>query len=74
MHCLFAYDLAKRLEAACELEKDRAIYTSHGVFSDALVDYLIRFLKAFKDENLRKELEADPKRAMMMVQANINNG
>lgn len=62
------------VEAARELEKDRAIYTSHGVFSDALVDYLIRFLRAFKDENLRKELEADPKRAMMMVQANINNG
>ena len=62
------------VEAARELEKDRAIYTSHGVFSDAIVDYMIRFLKAFKDGNLRKELEADPKRAMMMVQANINNG
>jgi glutamine synthetase len=62
------------VEAARELEKDRTIYTSHGVFSDAIVDYMIRFLKAFKDGNLRKELEADPKRAMMMVQANINNG
>lgn len=62
------------VEAAAELEKDRAIYTSRGVFSDAIVDYMIRFLRAFKDENLRRELHADPKRTMMMVQTGINNG
>ncbi len=62
------------VEAAAELEKDRAIYTAHGVFSDAIVDYMIRFLRAFKDENLREVLQTDPKRAMMMVQASINNG
>ena len=31
--------------AALELEKDRAIYTAHGVFSDAVVDHQIAFLK-----------------------------
>ena len=31
--------------AADELEKDRAIYTSYGVFSDAIVDYQIDYLK-----------------------------
>ena len=30
--------------AAVELEKDRAIYTAHGVFSDAVVDYQIAYL------------------------------
>lgn len=32
-------------EAGDELQKDREIYTSKGVFSDALVDYQITFLK-----------------------------
>ena len=32
-------------EAADELEKDRAIYTSAGVFSDAVVDFLKSYLK-----------------------------
>ena len=60
--------------AAAELEKDRAIYTSKGVFSDAVVDYYIKYLRAFNDETLRQELEKDPVRAMKMVEANINAG
>ena len=62
------------VEAAAELEKDREIYTSRGVFSDAIVDYMVRFLRDFHDETLREELSADPKRAMTMVQMSINNG
>ena len=65
---------ASCVEAAAELQKDREIYTSKGVFSDAIVDYMIKFLTDFHDETLREELQADPKRAMMMVQSNINNG
>ena len=60
--------------AAAEREKDRAIYTSKGVFSDAVVDYYIKYLRAFDDETLRQELEKDPVRAMKMVEANINAG
>ena len=33
-------------EAADELEKDRAIYTAGGVFSDAVIDYLEKHLKS----------------------------
>ena len=33
--------------AAAELDSDRAIYTSCGVFSDAIVDYQIAMLKGF---------------------------
>jgi glutamine synthetase len=62
------------VDAAAELEKDRDIYTSRGVFSDAIVDYTVRFLREFRDEKLRDELKADPKRAMMMVNMSINNG
>lgn len=65
---------ASCVEAAAELQKDREIYTSKGVFSDAIVDFMIKFLTDFHDETLREELQADPKRAMMMVQNNINNG
>ena len=32
-------------EAADELEKDRAVYTSAGVFSDAVIDYLENYLR-----------------------------
>ena len=36
---------ASTADAADELEKDRAIYTSAGVFSDALVDFQEKYLK-----------------------------
>ena len=45
-----------------------------ALFSDAIVDYTVRFLREFRDEKLRDELKADPKRAMMMVNMSINNG
>ena len=47
-------------DAADELEKDRKIYTDKGVFSDALVDYQEKFLKAFKsltNEEMVKAVE-----------------
>lgn len=47
------------VEAAAELEKDRSIYTGMGVFSDQIVDYLISYLKAFKDTTLRESLSTE---------------
>ena len=46
------HDSLEQLPASCaaaadELEKDRAIYTASGVFSDAIIDYLKAYLKAF---------------------------
>lgn len=60
------------VEAANELEKDREIYTSKGVFSDNIVDYMISYLKAFDDEKLRASL--DSKSLMELVEKCINNG
>ncbi len=60
--------------AAGELAKDRAIYTSKGVFSDALVDWYIKYLTDFHDENLREELSKDPEREMRYVLSCMNNG
>ena len=42
-------------EAADELDKDRLIYTGDGVFSDAMIDYLISCLKSFSDKDLKLE-------------------
>ena len=42
-------------EAAAELDKDRLIYTSEGVFSDAMLDYLIASLKSFTHGDCRLE-------------------
>ena len=39
-------------DAADELDKDREIYTSKGVFSDAIVDYTIKCLKSFTQKDL----------------------
>ena len=42
-------------EAAVELDKDRRIYTDDGVFSDAMIDYLISCLKSFTEDDLKLE-------------------
>lgn len=60
--------------AADELEKDRAIYTSKGVFSDSIIDYLIRFLKAFGDKTLRADLTGHNDEIMKIVENSIHNG
>lgn len=38
-------------QAAEELDRDRLIYTGDGVFSDAMIDYLIKTLKSFPEED-----------------------
>lgn len=44
-------------DAADELDKDRKIYTGEGVFSDAMIDYLISCLRSFNKND--HELEAN---------------
>jgi len=63
------HDSLEQLPASCadaadELEKDRAVYTALGVFSDALVDYLEKCLKSF---------EGDALKAALVVENNLNN-
>ena len=65
---------ASCVEASAELEKDREIYTSKGVFSDSIVDFYIDYLKSFDDANLRSELEKDLPRLLKFVQENIDRG
>ncbi len=65
---------ASCVEASAELDKDREIYTSKGVFSDSIVDFYIDYLKSFDDANLRSELEKDLPRLLKFVQENIDRG
>jgi len=53
--------------SADRLEKQKAIYMKHNVFPERLLDYIIAFLRAFEDENLRKEIENDEEKVMELV-------
>lgn len=53
-------DSLEQLPGSCEgaaeaLDDDRMIYTAEGVFSDAMLDYLIQTLKSFGPEDLDVE-------------------
>ncbi len=49
------------------LEKQKAVYTKYNVFPEGLLNYLIDFLKAFRDEHLREEIENDEEKVMQLV-------
>ena len=65
---------ASCVEAAQELGKDREIYTSKGVFSDAIVDFYMKYLSDFKDETLRPELEKNPEELAELVRNCLDKG
>ena len=62
------------VEAADELERDREIYTSKGVFSDSIVDYTIDYLRAFDDKNMRHRIVEAPEEIVRLVEECINDG
>jgi len=49
------------------LEKQKAVYMKYNVFPEGLLNYLIGYLKAFRDENLRDEIENDEEKVMELV-------
>lgn len=60
--------------AAKELEKDRAIYTAKGVFSENIINFIIKYLNDFDDADLRSKLSADTDKLMDFVNKNIHVG
>ncbi len=60
------------VSAAAELDKDRAIYLAKGVFSESIIDYLISYLKAFDDADLRASLNQDS--LLKLVETNLHVG
>lgn len=65
---------ASCVEAASCLEADRSVYTSMGVFPDAVVDYTEKYLSDFDDSSLREKLQADPELALKYVLENLDRG
>lgn len=52
--------------AAC-LQQQRAIYEKYGVFSEAMIDGIIRKLESYDDKNLRSQVEKDPEALKQLV-------
>lgn len=54
-------------ESADELSAHRNIFMRHGVFNGEMIDDIVKQLKSFKDQNIRKEIEKDPSIMAKMV-------
>jgi glutamine synthetase len=55
-------------ESANELEAKRALYEKEGVFAPGLIDGIIRKLRSYEDQNIRKELQDNPSRMNDLVE------
>jgi len=55
-------------ESANELETKRAVYEKEGVFAPGLIDGIIRKLRSYEDQNIRKELQDNPSRMNDLVE------
>ncbi|HFB61408.1 MAG TPA: glutamine synthetase, partial [Bacteroidetes bacterium] len=49
------------------LEKQKEVYMQYHVFPESLLNYIISYLKAFHDENLRSQIENDEAEVMKLV-------
>jgi glutamine synthetase len=55
------------VESAEALEKHFHFYTKNGVFSDNILNFIIKNLKAFNDLNLRQEIGKDEEKILKLV-------
>ncbi len=58
---------ASCVESAACLEEKLDIYKQHNVFPESLLSDIISKLKAFKDENIREEIEQKPEKLIKLV-------
>ena len=49
------------------LEKSRAVFEEHGVFSPAMIDGITAALRAFNDSTLRRDMHGNPKELQKLV-------
>lgn len=54
-------------ESAEQLEKQKDIYMKYGVFTENMLNWIIKYLKNFNDQNLRAELAKDEDKVMALV-------
>jgi glutamine synthetase len=55
------------VESAAALEKQLELYKKNNVFPDNILQFIIKNLRAFKDENLRQEIGNDEEKIMTLV-------
>ena len=56
------------------LEKQRAIFEKHNVFSPAMIDGIIKQLRAYDDKNLRNEIENNQEEMLRLVHRHFHCG
>ncbi len=61
-------------ESALALEKQKDFYLKDGIFSSGMIDWIIRYLKSFNDQNLRKEIGNNETEIMKLVQRYFHCG
>lgn len=56
------------------LERDRAIYEEQGIFTPALIDGVLKDLRAYNDRTLRAEIGNDSQKILELVESFIHCG
>ena len=56
------------------LEKQRAVFEQHGVFSATMIDGIIKQLRAFDDRTLRADISDDQDKIASLVKAYFHCG
>ena len=54
-------------ESAEALKKQKDIYLKYGVFSEGMLEWIISYLKGFKDKTLREDIGNNEKEIMKLV-------
>lgn len=55
-------------ESADYLEKQKPLYTKNGVFTEGMVDWIVRYLRSFDDKTLRADISNDTEKVMELVE------
>jgi glutamine synthetase len=61
-------------ESALALEKQKEHYLKYGIFSAGMIDWIISYLKAFDDKNLRRDIGKNEEEILKLVQQYFNCG
>ncbi len=61
-------------ESAAALEKQRELYLKDGIFSAGMIDWIIRYLKSFDDQNLRRDIGNNETEIMKLVEKYFHCG
>ncbi len=61
-------------ESALALEKQKPLYLKYGIFSEGMIDWIIRYLKSFDDQHLRRDIGQNEAEIMKLVQKYFHCG